>query len=168
MIAKYGPETAVYSHTDTFWSVQFGRLKLREQQSSHDKTENNIAEVTTYHRTTCSSSSTSRHSACQRLPVADVAGTKALFDVVFHRLLCVHKRRHCWLLNEDDAVGHVRVHLDDVDGLGTFVKVEVGIKRNENGAAMRRVEEWRTKLMGILSDECMLNCAYVTQAVLFG
>ena len=101
---------AKLQQTDWYFRVPKGRLKLRVVGGER------IGELIAYVRADTKSARTSEF---QRMPVADATGTRRLLDRMLGTRRCVRKRRDVWLYR------NARIHLDTVEGLGTFVEIEV-------------------------------------------
>jgi cytidine deaminase len=119
------------AQTDTYFSRARGRLKLREQEPGE-------AELIQYRR---ADASAARESEYRRVPAADAPALRAALDAALGTLVVVTKRRRL-LLHEN-----VRIHLDEVEGLGSFVELEGvlgpgGSPRSEQ----KKVEALRTQL----------------------
>jgi len=110
--------------TDRYFQVPRGRLKLRQHKGDRH------AELIFYVRST---RNTPRASDFQRLTVDDPAHLLRLLRGMFTPGVCVRKKRELWL--RDD----VRVHVDDVAGLGRFLEIEVPVRTGRTAAAARRV-----------------------------
>jgi predicted adenylyl cyclase CyaB len=111
------------TQADTFFNVPGRRLKLRE---CGDGTGELISYVREDHRGPKVSS----------YVVAEVLSPDALRDVLTHALGVrgvVRKRRTLFLL------GPTRIHLDHVEGLGTFVEFEVVLFEHQLDAEGHRV-----------------------------
>jgi homotetrameric cytidine deaminase len=93
---------------DTYFAGANGRLKLREQTPGE-------AELIEYRRP---DEAGPRESEYRVVPVADSEALKAALDAALGTLAVVEKRRR--LLVSDG----VRIHLDEVEGLGSFVELE--------------------------------------------
>jgi homotetrameric cytidine deaminase len=93
---------------DTYFARARGRLKLREQTPGE-------SELIQYRRADAPGA---RESEYRRVPVADAAALREALDATLGTLVVVEKRRR--LLLSDG----VRIHLDDVQGLGAFVELE--------------------------------------------
>jgi predicted adenylyl cyclase CyaB len=104
---------------DWYFAVPAGRLKLRQQKGE------TAAELILYLRPDARKTRTSEY---QKLPAADAAGLLRLLKRMFALDVCIRKRRELWLH------GRTRVHLDEVEGLGAFVEIEVPFVRNVQGA----------------------------------
>ena len=116
-------ELVVLNQTDTFFNCSNGRLKLRQF-------EDGSAELIAYQRPDCDGPKTSTYT---RTPIPHPESfLVAMADSIGIRGV-VKKRRELYLLND------TRIHLDEVEGLGTFLELEVVI---EEGA----IEEGETGL----------------------
>jgi len=109
--------------TDTYFKVPNGRLKLRESSLSG-------AYLIPYLRPNESGPKKSEYA---RLTVEEVEKTKALFTQILGLDLVVKKSREIYL------IGNVRVHLDEVEGAGSFFEFEAVY--SEDSAEQRAVEE---------------------------
>jgi predicted adenylyl cyclase CyaB len=94
---------------DTYFRIPRGRLKLREA-------EGETAELIYYERV---EESAERWSRFTREPVAATAGLVHVLTEAFGVLAVVRKRRELYIFRD------ARIHIDDVEGLGTFVEFEV-------------------------------------------
>jgi cytidine deaminase len=107
------------AQTDTYFSRARGRLKLREQQPGD-------AELIQYRR---ADSPGARESEYRRVPAADAPALRDALDAALGTLVVVEKRRRL-LLHEN-----VRIHIDDVQGLGGFVELEAVAGRDADLSA---------------------------------
>jgi homotetrameric cytidine deaminase len=96
------------AQTDTYFSRARGRLKLREQDPGD-------AELIQYRRANAPGA---RESEYRRVPVADAHALRGALDAALGTLVVVEKRRRLLLLE------NVRIHLDEVEGLGKFLELE--------------------------------------------
>ncbi len=94
---------------DFFFHCPAGRLKLR---CFGDGT----GELIHYER---ANSTHPRPSTYRRCPVSDPAGLHATLASALGERGVVRKRRHLYL------TGRTRIHLDEVEGLGCFIELEV-------------------------------------------
>jgi adenylate cyclase class IV len=101
------PGTLLYQE-DTFFDTPRGRLKLRVLSAAH-------GELIYYEREDASGPKPSHYMVT---PTPDPEALKATLAAALGVCGMVRKRR--WLY----MVGQIRVHLDDVEGLGTFVELE--------------------------------------------
>jgi homotetrameric cytidine deaminase len=116
---------------DTYFARARGRLKLREENPG-------AAELIQYRRVDAPNA---RESDYRRVPVADAGALREALDAALGTLVVVEKRRR--LLLSDG----VRIHLDDVQGLGAFVELEaVAAPGSDLGAERDKVEHLRGAL----------------------
>jgi homotetrameric cytidine deaminase len=101
-------DRGVLVQRDTYFRARTGRLKLREEQPGG-------ATLVQYDRPDAAGA---RLSAYRLVPVADADGLRAALDAALGTLVVVDKERHLLLWRG------VRIHLDTVRGLGTFVELE--------------------------------------------
>jgi adenylate cyclase class IV len=131
---------------DTYFAVEDGRLKLREQ--AHHAPDGRVvssAELISYRRPDVRSA---RVSEFTRVPVRDGGVTRAELGARHGVRGTVVKRRQLWIL---DAT---RIHLDEVDGLGSFVELETVFEgATEPGA--RAEHERVLALLGIRPESAI-------------
>jgi len=101
-------DEGVLRQRDTYFGRARGRLKLREQEPGG-------AQLIAYDRPDDASA---RTSAYRLADVADPDALREALDAALGTRVVVDKRRH--LLRYEN----VRIHLDDVEGLGAFVELE--------------------------------------------
>jgi predicted adenylyl cyclase CyaB len=107
---------------DTYFTVPRGRLKLRE-------VSDRPAQLILYDRPDVAGVKGSRIHLAE---VPDGAALRTLLEVAFGVRVRVAKRREIWRWDG------VQVHLDTVEGLGTFVEFELAV---EDDAASARGEK---------------------------
>jgi adenylate cyclase class 2 len=111
---------------DTYFPVPSGRLKLRW-------TRGQAAQLIWYDRPDQSKARISRYSL---VPVTDAEGLKAALTAALGVRGEVRKQREVWWWH------NVRIHLDEVAGLGQFVEFEAVLSPDETEAASRsRLDE---------------------------
>jgi uncharacterized protein (TIGR00290 family) len=121
--------------TDTYFRVAHGRLKLREEGA--------VAHLISYER---SNDTVARESRYRLVPVSDPAGLKDALADALGVLVVVEKSRHLLLWQG------VRIHLDEVRGLGSFIEIEaVADPASDLSAEHRRASELQDAL-AITSD----------------
>jgi homotetrameric cytidine deaminase len=96
------------AQTDTYFARARGRLKLREQRPGG-------AELIQYRR---ADTPGARESEYRRVPVTDAPALREALDAALGTSVVVEKRRRL-LLHES-----VRIHIDEVEGLGSFLELE--------------------------------------------
>jgi adenylate cyclase, class 2 len=112
--------------TDTYFRVPNGRLKLREIEGQE-------AVLIGYSRPDHTGP---RRSNYHLVPVPDAAPLKAVLTETLGVRGVVSKRRHIWLWD------NVRIHFDDVAGLGSFVEFEAVLTSSaEEVAAPAQLDE---------------------------
>ena len=100
---------------DTYFTVPKGRLKLRDEGKKG-------AYLIYYER---GEKSTQRWSTYYTHTVTDTKTFKQLFGLCLGVRLVVDKKRALYLYK------NARIHLDNVRGLGTFMEIEVVVKKGE-------------------------------------
>ncbi len=119
-------ECEILRQTDTYFIVPRGRLKLRE-------TEGKTAELITYER---SEDTDERWSKYEKSEIADARGFKATVAGNAGILAVVRKERKLFLYKG------ARIHLDEVEGLGSFLEFEVPSGGREDPVTL--MQELRT------------------------
>jgi predicted adenylyl cyclase CyaB len=135
-------QPAPLDQVDWYFQVPHGRMKLRQRKGE------NAAELIFYVRPDAPKARTSEY---QKLPVVDPAGMRRLLEATFTPAACVRKRRDLWLHEG------TRIHLDRVEGLGSFVEIEVPFGRD--AARARRAMQALTDCLGIVPAD-ILSCSY--------
>jgi predicted adenylyl cyclase CyaB len=106
---RLGAESkGVLIQKDTYFNVPNGRLKLRRERGA-------IAHLIAYER---SNHPGQRESRYRIVEVEDELGLEAALASVLGVMIVVSKRRQLFLFEG------VRIHLDHVDGLGSFIEFE--------------------------------------------
>jgi predicted adenylyl cyclase CyaB len=135
---------------DTYFKVPRGRLKLREQDGA--------AELIYYER---SDEAIERESNYRIAPVEDPDGLKDALGSALGILVAVEKSRRLLLWR------NVRIHLDQVGGLGSFIELEaVAEPDSDLSGEYRNVAELREAL-GI-TDERILAVGYSDELLRVG
>jgi homotetrameric cytidine deaminase len=106
-LALGASDEGVLRQRDTYFGRARGRLKLREEDSG--------ARLIAYVRP---DGGEARTSAYRLADVGDPTAVREALDAALGTLVVVDKRRHLLLY------ANVRIHLDDVEGLGSFVELE--------------------------------------------
>jgi homotetrameric cytidine deaminase len=101
-------DRGVLRQRDTYFRAREGRLKLREEEPG-------AAVLIQYDRPDAAEARESRY---RLVPVADPVVAREALDAALGTLVVVDKQRHLLLWEG------VRIHLDRVDGLGSFVELE--------------------------------------------
>jgi predicted adenylyl cyclase CyaB len=129
---------------DTYFRVRAGRLKLRESSLSG-------GQLVPYLRPDLPGP---KRADYRVVPVADAAGLKTLLAEILGVHRVVEKEREIFL------VENVRIHLDRVKGLGTFLELEAVFDGSRGAEAEQRlaVERLMTEL-GV-RDEDLVDGSY--------
>jgi homotetrameric cytidine deaminase len=111
-LAMGAEHIGVIRQRDTYFGGARGRLKLREQETDGPTLFDELIE---YSREDALDARTSTY---RRVPVADAATLREALDAAYGTLITVEKRRQL-------LVWHgVRIHLDEVEGLGSYLEFE--------------------------------------------
>ncbi len=124
--------------TDTYYTVPSGRLKLRQFGGRADE-----AELIFYNR---AEEGEERLSHFLIYPAQAPEELDRLLTQAFGRLAQVRKRRLLFLFEG------ARIHLDEVEGLGSFIEFEVPVKGLEADAA--RTLSFLRKAFSIGEGDC--------------
>jgi homotetrameric cytidine deaminase len=120
-LALGASDEGVLTQRDTYFARARGRLKLREQDGGSEAGARLIAYVRP-------DEEEARTSAYRLAEVADPAALLEVLDAAFGTIAMVEKRRHLLLYE------NVRIHIDEVDGLGSFVELE-GVAADDSDLA---------------------------------
>ena len=129
---------------DIFFCCPRGRLKLRQIQGRR-------AQLIHYER---ADAPEVRPSDYRLVEVADPGPLLAILDDAFGRLGEVRKRRQVFLIQ------NIRVHLDEVEGLGMFIEIEAAVDAAHDEAAGRRAAQELLRALGA-ADGAYESRAYV-------
>jgi predicted adenylyl cyclase CyaB len=122
---------AALSQTDTYFGVREGRLKLRQTAGQDDT-------LVFYRRADTSAPKVSDYRLATVAPSENLA---ALLAEALGVVVVVRKRRTLWRLE------NVRIHLDEVEGLGSFLEFEAQITPARDRAfCLRQTEELMRQL----------------------
>jgi predicted adenylyl cyclase CyaB len=141
-MADSGPEEI--RQRDVFFHTRRGRLKLRIFDARHgeliyyDRPDRRGPKLSTYVRvpTKCP--------AAIQAALASACGVRGI----------VKKRRRVYL------VGNTRIHLDEVEGLGAFLELEVVLSARQSPRRGRNVAERLMNRLGI-GRKSLIDCAYL-------
>lgn len=112
-------EPQIIEQTDTFFAVTRGRLKVR-------RFADGTGELIHYERPDAEGPKTSRYGLC---PVADADLLVRVLGGALPAGVTVRKRRELVM------AGRTRIHLDEVEGLGHFMELEVVLAGDEDASA---------------------------------
>ena len=130
-LALGAEDRGVLEQRDTYFSRARGRLKLREQEPGG-------AELIAYER---GDSAEPRRSDYRVVPVGDPRALGDALDAALGTLVVVAKRRRLLVWEE------VRIHLDEVEGLGSHIELEaVAAPGSDLEPERRKLERLRGEL----------------------
>jgi homotetrameric cytidine deaminase len=137
-------DQGVLHQRDTYFAGRHGRLKLREEGGSG-------AELIAYRRP---DTTEAEQSAFIRADAADPAALHKALAAALGETVVVVKRRRLWMWE------NVRIHLDDVEGLGTFIELEalIGPGLNTPEEAAAKVTHLRSELA--IADDALVAVGY--------
>jgi adenylate cyclase, class 2 len=124
---------------DTYFCCNHGRLKLREINAR-------TAHLISYERPDLQGPKASLY---RLVPVSDPTALKAALASALGVWTIVEKRREIWLRH------NVRIHVDEVTGLGGFIEFEAVLKDGVDSAAGHAQVEELTHRFGIHSDDLL-------------
>jgi predicted adenylyl cyclase CyaB len=134
----------VISQVDTFFNCPTGRLKLRELEPSH-------GQLIYYQRENISGP---KHSEYKILDTDNPAVLKMILAEAFGLRGVISKTRYLFL------VGQTRIHLDDVEGLGKFVELEVVLQPGQADSEGQAIADQLMCQLGIAEAE-LIETAYM-------
>ena len=115
---------ATLTQVDTYFPTKSGRLKLREISGSERR-----AELIWYERPDRAAARASNYIV---LPVLDSQGLTFALTAALGVKSIVRKRRELWIFK------NVRIHLDRVEGLGSFIELEAVVGPRHGPAVSKR------------------------------
>jgi homotetrameric cytidine deaminase len=115
---------------DTYFGGSRARVKLREQTPGED-------ELIAYRRPDGDDAKVSDY---LRVEVTDAAALKEALDAAYGTKVVVAKKRRLLLWE------NVRIHLDEVEGLGAYMELEGLVDGDDDGPARERVQRLREAL----------------------
>jgi homotetrameric cytidine deaminase len=134
-------DEGVIVQRDTYFRVASGRLKLREEEPGE-------AHLIAYSRPDDASV---RVSSYRVVPAA--AGTLAALSETLGVDVVVEKRRHLLLWET------VRIHLDEVDGLGSFIELEA-VAQGDSDLTREHAQVARLRDALVIRDEALREGSY--------
>jgi predicted adenylyl cyclase CyaB len=134
----------VVPQEDTFYHIPQGRLKLRRLAADH-------AQLVYYTR---HDTSGPKRSEYQIFETRDSAGLNSLLAAALGVRGVVRKVRYLYL------AGQTRIHLDDVEGLGQFMELEVVLRPGQSEAEGQAIAQDLMRKLGIQPKD-LINVAYM-------
>jgi len=137
-------DRGVLSQRDTYFAGRRGRLKLREEGEDGSR-------LIAYRRPDATDPA---ESAYVLAPTSTPEPLREALDAALGTVVAVVKRRHLFIWE------NVRIHLDEVEGLGSFLELEalVGSAEDDLGAAQAKVARLRTELA--IDDDDLVSVGY--------
>jgi homotetrameric cytidine deaminase len=143
-LALGAEDRGVLDQRDTYFAVARGRLKLREQAQSDDQ-------LVAYRRPDATEPV---ESAYMLVPVGDPDALREALDTVLGTVVVVAKRRRLFMWED------VRIHLDEVQGLGTFLELEALVGEAEGALAAARDKVARLRAELAVTDGALVSAGY--------
>jgi homotetrameric cytidine deaminase len=135
-------DCGVLEQRDTYFTARRGRLKLRERSDG--------SELIAYRRPDGAEATESTYVLG---PVGDAERVAEALDAALGTVVVVAKRRRLFLWEG------VRIHLDDVDGLGRFIEFEAVLPdAGDLATAHAKVAQLRAELA--IPDEALVSVGY--------
>lgn len=134
-------ESVVLQQVDSFFVSQKGRLKVREFSEGK-------AELIYYERHDLLGPKTSFYT---RIEIDSVVELKSMLTASNGLLGVVAKRRELFF------IGRTRIHLDEVEMLGTFLELEVVLDESETSTAGVAVADALMRRLQILPEQLISN-----------
>jgi homotetrameric cytidine deaminase len=143
-LALGAEDHGVLSQRDTYFAGAHGRLKLRDQGEDG-------SELIAYRRADATEPEQSEYVLA---PAGAPEPLRDALDAALGTVVMVAKRRRLFVWED------VRIHLDEVEGLGTFLELEapVGSSDGDLAAAEEKVARLRAELA--IDDEALVAAGY--------
>jgi homotetrameric cytidine deaminase len=142
-LALGASDQGVLSQQDTYFAARHGRLKLRAQAGEG-------GELIAYRR---SDAAEAAESGYVLAPAPEPAALAEALDAALGSTVVVSKRRRLFLWEG------VRIHLDEVDGLGHFIEFEAVLPdAGDLATAHARLSRLRTELR--IEDDALVSVGY--------
>ena len=141
-MADRGPD--IIPQLDTFFHCDNGRLKLR-------RFSDNAGELIFYQRPDGTEPSESRYS---RSTTTDPDGLTEVLSKSLGARGVVNKTRTLYWS------GQTRIHIDEVEGLGTFMELEVVLEAHQPTAEGARIAKEIVEALGI-EEDALVDVAYI-------
>ena len=137
-------DRGVLVQRDTYFAGRHGRLKLREHAGAG-------AELIAYRRPDAVAPAQSGY---VRAAAAEPEALREALDAALGTVVVVAKRRRLLLWE------NVRIHLDDVDGLGTFLELEAIVAPDGSDLAQARAKVARLRDELAIEDDALVAEGY--------
>ncbi len=137
-------KSAVIRQSDIFFECPQGRLKLR-------RFPDHTGELIYYRREDLTGPKISTYHIYR---TSDPAGLEKILALAYPVLGEVNKVRDLYL------TGQTRIHLDRVEGLGTFLELEVVLREGQNAVEGEKIAHELMRQLGVAPEE-WLEGAYI-------
>jgi predicted adenylyl cyclase CyaB len=134
----------VIRQEDTFFNCPQGRIKLRELSPQH-------GQLIYYLRQDITGP---KHSEYKIYDTDDPSGLKLILTSAFGIRGVVSKIRYLYLVEQ------TRIHLDEVEGLGKFMELEVVLRPGQTDAEGQAIAKSLMQKLGVREDE-LIDSAYM-------
>jgi adenylate cyclase len=134
----------VIPQEDTFFHTARGRLKLRQLAPER-------GQLVYYERTDASGPKRSEYILAE---TSEPSALKAVLTAALGVRGVIRKRRTLYM------VGQTRVHLDEVEGLGEFMELEVVLRPEQSDAEGQAIAQDLMTRLGVLKED-LLEGAYM-------
>ncbi len=134
----------IIEQEDTFFNVEQGRLKLRILAPNH-------SQLIFYTRPDQEGPKRSEYHLAYS---SDPVNLRRVLELAYGIRCVVRKTRYLYL------VGQTRVHLDDVEGLGRFMELEVVLEEGQSDADGQMVAEELMSALGVERGD-LIDGAYM-------
>lgn len=132
---------------DVFFPASNGRLKLRI--FGHEEAANR-GELIFYQR---SNTTTSKQSTYRLVPTSEPQALREALGLALGELVVVRKRRRLFM------AGQTRIHLDEVEGLGSFMELEVVLLTDQDPEEGHRIAADLQHRLGV-TEKDLVAVAY--------
>lgn len=134
----------VIRQEDTFFFAPYGRLKLRQSSADHGQLVYYLRE----------DNRGPKHSEYYIFETDDPEALKGILTKAYGVRGVVRKVRHLYL------VGQTRIHLDEVEGLGQFIELEVVLQPDQGEAQGLQIAQDLMDKLGITPED-LIDVAYI-------
>jgi predicted adenylyl cyclase CyaB len=134
----------VIPQEDIFFNTAHGRLKLRQLNSS-------LGQLIYYERTDTAGPKRSNYLIVE---TSEPAALKATLSAALGIRGEIHKKRSLYL------IGQTRLHLDEVEGLGQFMELEVVLRPEQSDAEGQAIAADLMEKLGVVESD-LLEGAYM-------
>lgn len=131
------------TQTDTYFKTNNGRFKFRQSRLSGDY-------LIPYIR---HDQKGPKSSSYAKIDVDDSRVVKQLFEQILGVEIVVHKKREIFLYK------NVRIHLDEVHGLGSFIELEAVCTEDSDRQEEHKKVNWLMEQLGITAEN-LLEASY--------